>query len=339
MTPSYKTRLCLVLLVVLAAAAGLLHANSAPIPIPEDPTQPRQESGAVMGGVGMGGAGMGGAVVGGMGMGGGMSSAPIATSAGVATPARFTGWSFAGSDDASAELALVIPNKETDVATTSRTIEDLGIMSRIIEKNILTPYGVARNEWRDPFARVYGSADAGPRALFPSFGRPKPLYIAGYGATFFIRVDFPLLPPPTQTPEQPTQTQEDSVWAQTKQSLTESPETGVVQQGRPAGQPYNQARVEGFRKSLIGTMKHAANIRGLEAGEWVTFVVQGQGPMIATPVTSAGATNGIVLPAAGPVSTGRSVMTLRATKADVDAYAKGQLSPEQFEQKVQAITY
>jgi hypothetical protein len=32
-------------------------------------------------------------------------------------------------------------------------------------------------------------------------------------------------------------------------------------------------------------------------------------------------------------------MTLRATKADVDAYAKGQLSQEQFEQRVQVTTY
>jgi len=333
MIPSYKVRLCLMLSVVLAAAAGQVHANSAPIPTPEDPTRTQEEPVGMMSG-GVGGGMMGGGMSGGMGgaVGGDMYSLPV-------TAGRFTGWPFADSDDAAAELALVIPNKETDVATTSRIIEDLGIMSRIIEKNILTPYGISRNGWREPFVGMYGSADAGPRTLFPSPGRLKPLYIAGYGATFFIRVDFPLLPPPTKTAEQPAQTQEDPVWAQTKQSLTESREGGAVQQGRPAGQPYNQARVEGFRKSLIGTMKHAANIRGLEAGEWVTFVIQGQGPATARPVASTGAATGIVLPAVSPVSLGRSVMTLRATKADVDAYAKGQLTPEQFEQKVQAITY
>jgi hypothetical protein len=32
-------------------------------------------------------------------------------------------------------------------------------------------------------------------------------------------------------------------------------------------------------------------------------------------------------------------MTLRVTRADVDAYAKGQLNQEQFEQRVQVITY
>ncbi len=73
----------------------------------------------------------------------------------------------------------------------------------------------------------------GPQALFPSPGRPKPLYIAGYGAMFFIQVDFPLLAPPEKAQEQPAEAQEDTVWAQTKQSLLEPRTAGQ----RPRKEP------------------------------------------------------------------------------------------------------
>jgi hypothetical protein len=64
-------------------------------------------------------------------------------------------------------------------------------------------------------------------------------------------------------------------------------------------------------------MKHATNIRAIEGSEWVALVVRG--PEAAT--------------------AGKTTMTLRATKSDVDQYAKGQLSQQQFEQRVQTMTY
>jgi hypothetical protein len=327
-------RTCLALSVVLAVTMGRLAPSAAQ----ESPAVTQSTASAMSGG------GMGGGMYGSMGAG------SVSSGTAVITPARFGGWAYPDwdNDEASVELALVIPNKEIDVATAGRIIEDLGIMSRIIEKNVLTPYGIQQTGWRDVF--VGGpSQDVGPRVLFPSLGRPKPLYIGGYGATFFIRVDFPLLPPPAdKTQEQPTQAQEDPVWAQTKQSLLRSRTAGAIQQGESAGQPFSQGKVESFRRSLIATMKHAANIRGLEPAEWLTFVVQGAGSPAAgsqrgrttgTAGSERGLTTGTAWPALGGGSLGRSVMTLRATKADVDACSKGQLSPEQFEQRVQLITY
>lgn len=314
MSLSQKTHIGLALAVILAVMAGRLEANSAPIPgqVAESESSDAYSQPP--------------------------SPAMVATA-----PAEFTNWSFLDSDEetTSSELALVIPDKEMDLATTNQILEDLGIMSRIIEKNVLTPYGVRQAGWREVVIGRYGSPDVvGPRTLFPSGARIKPLYIAGYGATFFIQVDFPLAAPPQKTQEQAAPSQEDPVWAQTKQSVLESRSTGVASRGRGAratvGQPYNQGKVDGFRKSLIATMKHAANIQALDTKEWLTFVIQGSGPLTAGP--EQGLSRGAVLPAVA-ASSGRSVMTLRATKADVDAYGKGQLSPEQFEQRVQTITY
>jgi hypothetical protein len=309
MTHPHKTRICLALSIVLAVAIGALRANSAPV------TTYGVQSGPARSG--------------------GISSATVSTNAPAAAPVRYTNWSMLRSDDAglSIESPLVIPAKEIDVAATNQIIEDLSIMGRIIEKNVLTAYGVRPPEWADIFAGGYPGQNAGPGVLFAPPGRPKPLYVGGYGATFFIQVNFPLLPPAEEVKEEPARSEEDPVWDQTKRSLLES---GAAR-AEPAGQPYSQGKVESFRRSLIAAMKHGANIRALEPGERLVFVVQGFGSPAANSGQAPAA--GMALPAPRTTSPGRSVLTLRATKADVDAYAKGQLSPEQFEQRVQAITY
>lgn len=310
MTPSAKTRICLVLSIVPVAAICQAQSDIAPNPVTATAS---------------------------------MRPGADVVDPAVITPTRFEDWGFLDSqdeafeDEVSVELALVVPNKEIDVATAGRMIEDLGIMSRIIEKNVLDRYGIRRAGWRDAFVGRDPSPVVTPRALSSSSGGPKPLYLGGYGATFFIQVDFPLLAPPDKKQEQPPQTQEDPVWAQTRQSLREPRSSGRAPR-EYAGQPYSQGRVDSLRRSLITMMKHAANIRGLEPAEWLTFVVQGTASPSAGP--ERGATTGTAVPMIGSVRpSGRSVMTLRTTKADVDAFAKGQLSQEQFEQRVQTITY
>jgi hypothetical protein len=163
------------------------------------------------------------------------------------------------------------------------------------------------------------------------------MYLGGYGALFFIKVNYPLLPPPQTPQEQPAAQQEDPVWAQAKRDVLE-PQANVVwsQEAREPAEPYSREKVDTLRDQLTATMKHAANIRALEPGEWITIVVEG-------PAATPGA--GQNPPAAAtsrPVATaaiGKTVMTLRATKADVDQYAKGQLNPQQFEQRLQVVTY
>lgn len=308
-----KRRMCLTLSLFLTASVGHVHANCGSVA--QEPVQ-FMETGAVN-----------------------MYGAPLST--GVATntaPSRFADWFYIGFEgEPSMEPALVIPDKEIDFATTSRIMEDLSIMSRIIENNVLASHGIDRGGWREPVIGRFASPDAvGPKALFSSVGRARPLYIGGYGVTFFIQVDFPLLPP-TQAPEKPTESQEDPVWTQTKRSLLEPRPSATGLPGEAVEQPYNQARVDSFRRSLTATLKHAANIRDLESAQSVTFVVQGQGSPASVPQRSQ---PGVVIPTVrNAPSFDRSAMTLRTTKADVDAYAKGQLTREQFEQRVQVTAY
>ena len=222
------------------------------------------------------------------------------------------------------ESVLVVPGKPMDPQAVGQTVEDLSIMSRIIEKNALgesSTLGGLGEVSAYTFYRIYRRPAAGPGPFFPHVGQPKPMYLGGYGAVFFIQVDYPLLPPPPTPQEQQVNPQEDPVWAQTRRDLLEPQSPAALPreagESAQAPEPYSQEAVDTLKTQLIAAMKHATNIRALEPGDWVTFVVRGP----------------------GATDSGRTTMTLRATKADADQYAKGQLSQQQFEQRMQIVTY
>ncbi len=253
---------------------------------------------------------------------GGISS-PGAYSGATATEGIF----YLSEPGALAGPLLVIPNKEMDAAAVGRVVEDLTIMARIIRKNsasiIGSDAGSSRLRRFDLMHLI--GPDAGPSLLFSDDGQPRPLYVAGYGALFFLRVGFPLFaseePGPTQ------QGEGDAVWAETRRSLLDPEPRGLY--GSTAARtrrPYSRERADALKSSLTTTLKHAANIRGLEPADWVAIVVQG------APSHSAAA-------APGQFASGNTVLTLRSTKANIDLYAKGELGQADFEQRLQVIAH
>jgi hypothetical protein len=225
------------------------------------------------------------------------------------------------------ESVLVIPSKPMDGQALGQVVEDLSVMSRIIEKNALGEDAGSAGVWGIMEYKGYMPSWSGvaPATVFPPTGRAKPMYLGGYGAIFFIQVAYPLLPPPEVPQEQPSNQQEDPVWAEARRSLLEPQARPQVlpQDGAEPAEPYSREQVDALRSALVTALKHATNIRVLEPDEWVVIVVQGVAPA----------------PQARPTPAGRTVLTLRATKADVDQYAKGQFDPQQFTQRVQTITY
>jgi hypothetical protein len=241
------------------------------------------------------------------------------------------------------ERVLVVPGKPMSPQAIDQAVEDLSVMSRIIQKDAIGEYPAGSlGNLQVSDSLVFGSyldrSGTGPSLFFPAAGRPKPMYLGGYGAVFFMQVGYPLLPPPQAPQQQPANPQEDPVWADAKRSVFE-PQAWPARPQEPAeaAEPYNREQVDALRTALIGTMKHAANIRVLEPTEWVAIVVQGAAPAMAQPGQDTQS-----LPASQPapaVAAARTMLTLRASKADVDQYAKGQLSQQQFEQRVQIATY
>jgi len=252
----------------------------------------------------------------------------VASSVPISTNSRYTGDVFLSSGRRwAAEPVLVVPGKEMDAETVNRLIEDLSVMGRIIERSASNVLESPDSDAASLYRRMrFRDADASPAVLFSSPGRARPLYVAGYGALFFIQVDFPLAPPAETAEKASAKEESDSVWAQTKRSLFEPERPGLyATQDTGAPLPYSRESIDALKSTLTTTMKHATNIRGLEAGEWLAIVIQG------TSLQTEGS------PAGG--AGGRSTLTVRTTKADVDSYAKGELTPAQFEQRLQVVSY
>jgi hypothetical protein len=243
---------------------------------------------------------------------------------------------------------LVIPAQEMTPETYDRIVDDLSIMNRIIEKSTRANGGVGL---------IYGAVTLGPgnittpRILRSWGGRPRPMFIGGYGAVFSLTVNFPLLPPP-ETPE-PNKVADktDPTWAQAQQELQDPQAALRLPRGTSQGGIYRPEAVETIRTTLIGLLKHATNIRDLGPEAWVTILVQGPAPTprdgAAESAPVAGAAYGEespyghhqILTLTSTRNAGRTLLTLRARKADIDQYAKGQLDDTQFQQRVQLVTH
>jgi hypothetical protein len=240
---------------------------------------------------------------------------------------------------------LVIPAKEMDSATYGRIVEDLSIMSRIIEKGVReameTSYGRSYGAaygggyGRTALNVFLGSESFGPPILRSAGGRPKAIYVGGYGAVFAFEMDLPLVAPPEAAEPNQTSEKKDPVWTAAQRELVNPGTSLAGRLGAPQGRPYRPDAVETLRTTLVSALKHATNIRDLAPESWLTILVQGpsavasqpQEPLSNQPVELLGGTH----------TAGRTMLTLRAKKADVDQFAKGQLDETQFRQRVQIV--
>jgi hypothetical protein len=234
----------------------------------------------------------------------------------------------------STEPVLVVPSKEAEARSFDPLAEDLSIMSRIIQKSLADGYLLPEISAMDSLIMNLGmpSRNLGPRLFFPASRRLKPMYLGGYGALFFLQVDFPLLPPAQKAEAAPAE-KVDPVWAETRRALYK-PQAAMLPDGTPPAEPYSEEKVQMLKGRLTEVMRHATNIRVLDPNEWVAIVVRG--------TLAPGASQAQYPPDnadAEPVAVcGRTIVTLRARKADIDQFAKGQLDPAQFEQHLQFAT-
>ena len=235
---------------------------------------------------------------------------------------------------------LVIPTAEIEPQDLVTMMEDMTVMCRIFDKRL------------EQSNLVSGRFTTGSRIILPTpFSRDSrstgAMYIQGYGALFLTRVDFLLSPPPEAPEEKETEEEDvDPVWEQMKQEMYE-PED-VSRRRRTGERPeerYDAEKVEELKETLIKTLKHAANIRALKPDESVVLTVIGKAGQPAASATGRllredyGSRYIISTSRAGTVSFSPTVLTIRAKKSDIDAFAEGKLSFDQFTQKTQLLSY
>jgi hypothetical protein len=229
---------------------------------------------------------------------------------------------------------LVIPASEMGAEKIGEITEDMAVMSRILEKHLHE-----ENEQSQMF--FYGTSWLGRDS--------RNIFIEGYGALFLMKVDFPLLPAPEAPAEEVKKEEVDPTWEQAKRELHSPSMTStavVIPNPRPFGgeetKKYDKEKVDRFKAELIKTLKYAANIRALKSDEFAVAVVTcaGQtGSCSSVAVSTEGKTLVNLSGPGGTQGCSSGVLTIRAKKSDIDAYSKGELSFEQFSQKVGVLIY
>ncbi|MHC4719593.1 MAG: hypothetical protein ACYSYT_03855 [Planctomycetota bacterium] len=250
-----------------------------------------------------------------------------------------------------AETVLVIPTAETTTADLAAIMEDMGVMSRILDKKLGHRHGGA--------GHFFGGFDFGGSFPFSWAGHEtKSVYLDGYGALFLLRVGFPLLPPPEVEAEEAAEPT-DPVWEQTRQEIYEPTDAKSKSWYVSAEERerYDAEKVEGLKSGLVKTLKHAANIRNLEPKEWVILTViggeSGSGGGISSAASIMVRDEGREIAISGPGMppipsdalltdvgySGPTVLTIRAKASDIEAFSAGKLDFDQFGQRVQIFTY
>jgi hypothetical protein len=261
----------------------------------------------------------------------------------------------------STENVLVIPAGDMDVQKLAETTEDMKIMSHIFAKELaeadMLPGG---RSWIFFWRR--------------SSNEPRCIYLEGYGAVFLMEVDFPLLPV-VQPQEDQVEEGTDPVWQEARRELTSPEDDDIFDPDSDEEVEYDADKVEDLKSKLIRNLKHASNIRNLPAKEWIVIAVTGTGgPTSGIQIDvhmegdkggrsgrggtigghfvrggrsrprspRGGGGGGFGGGFTGGLSTRSesvTVLTVRAKKADVDAFAKGKLNLEQFQKRTQMFTY
>jgi len=248
-----------------------------------------------------------------------------------------------GTPARSSSKVLVIPNTEITVEDLAAITQDMQVMSHIFQKIFTGPRlieGLFMN-----YGKFFGRESRATQAI----------YLQGYGTLFLMEVDFPFTPP-AESKEKPKDTKEaDSVWQQAKQEIFH-PSPSRSNRAFESTEIYDAEKVKELKSRLIKALKHAANIRNIKPDEWIILTATGKGQQasmtflkdmdaagpgwnLSTTRLRGRRTDGkevIVTNLSRPVST---VLTIRAKKSDVDAFAKGELDYDKFREKVQILTY
>jgi len=177
---------------------------------------------------------------------------------------------------ATAGRTLVIPKEAAEPKDLPQFEEDLNIMARILRKAA----GGAAEKSRSAMGIFIRNHPFGEGAA------PQNLYLEGYGALFFLDVNYPLVAPPARKAETGTKEQTSSEWEEARRELYNQAavpllgdlaiQSSLMLSG-PAAEQYDADKVERLKNDLLSALKNAAHIRHLKAEETVTVLVAGRG--------------------------------------------------------------
>jgi hypothetical protein len=243
---------------------------------------------------------------------------------------------------------LVIPTSEIKPQEMANLMEDMTVMCRIFDKKLAQSNLIPRRPFlgRMTFSNPFSMDNQSMGAM----------YVQGYGVLFMTTVDFPLSPPPkTEEKEEIDEEDADPVWEQMKQEIFSPQETARRTAGRQE-ETYDATKVENLKSTLVKALVHAANIRHLKPDESVILTVTGSGTssnsvkvtaipghnqvMVTYKDKNKNVTKLLTSPSLNDLGiSSPMVLTIRAKKSYIDALAQNKIDFDEFEQKMQLLTY
>ena len=225
--------------------------------------------------------------------------------------------SYAASQD-----LLVIPGTPANPKQISTILEDMRIMSRILEKEL--------REFDRPKRQAFASWGSDNHDI-------RGLYLDGYGLVFQLQVGFPLISQGQEETPDAEEERGDKVWHETRQEIFEPAQPRSQNSDR---EEYDPERVEGLKATIARTLRHAANIRTLKENECVAVIVTSSRQQDNNPHWDYWAPENGPLEMMGLGSPRKaSVLSIKATKANIDAFAKKALDLNQFRARLQVVLY
>jgi len=227
---------------------------------------------------------------------------------------------------------LVIRSANADAKEEANLEEDLAVMAHIFDKSLEELPGGQPHRFKAAGIDVFFTPGQNPMRSF---------YLEGYGAVFLLSVSFPLVPPPQKVEREKPAV--DSTWTEAQAELFGQPSDGAALAGM--AEEYSEEKVGKLQDSLFESLKNATNIRGLKPDDSVTVAIFGGSSPIRTKVKAAAkrslvAKDGDTFLWQETEAQGRqTMMTVRVKKADIDAYAKGKLNPEEFQKRAKLTAY
>ncbi len=212
--------------------------------------------------------------------------------------------------------------------------EDLSVMGRILGKAVDKASGKGKGHTALGIHLQLPFKQAGPSSL----------YLDDFGVVFFLQVNYPLVAPETQETSEPVaEKPADTTWEDARAELygnnRSRPRVGIAGYAARIGgqtEPYDAARVEALKAALVEAAKNASNIRQLGSERQIVVVAEGPGQPAsnASPAPKLLERYGIHDASATSLAARPTLLTLRFRKADADAAARGEISPEEFGKKV-----
>jgi hypothetical protein len=244
---------------------------------------------------------------------------------------------------------VVVQFSSTDTARVHQMSEDLDVMTHLIDRSL-----------RDDDADNAPSKMGINLYVTGSSRSVRSMYVEDFGALFMVKVNFPLQGSPAPK-EQLAEKPVDSEWARARAEVLGHTDPGWSDMFGGATVDFDPKRVEGLKSVLVRALKNASNIRHLKSQEVATISVFGSAGRIEVssnrsgdePRPSSSATRPRIsaYASAGKVDAGQTlilsasnaeqgtVLTLRVKKADIDAFAKGEMDEEAFTKTVTFNNY